>query len=392
MPTAPDLSFLRNRTSRIRILATIVCAALLGTAYALLAPQWFRSSLSVVATKPQRQGVAGLLGADLGGLAAGLDSSLSGGADTARIAAVLQSNVLTDEVIEHFHLKERYREEYQELAREALWRHCETKVLPKPGLVQLSCEDKDPRFAKEMVEFFAERGNLVFRRVNETSASEEVRFLETRVAELRGKADDTAARVREFQEKHGVVDLDSQSKALVSAMSALNAQRINKKLELDFARTFSSDDEATLRQLQSQVAVMDEQIRDLEAPAAADGAARGGRKGSASSMFPAALDVPRLRAEYELLFRERKVAEATLVFALERLEAARANEARNVSTFIVLDPPTLATRRSRPKRAMVLVLATLLGCGLGVGYEWVRSAGGPMRALQAVAGAVRRAS
>jgi hypothetical protein len=55
-------------------------------------------------------------------------------------------------------------------------------------------------------------------------------------------------------------------------------------------------------------------------------------------MFPAALQVPKLRAEFEKLYSDRRVAEATLVFALERLEGARASEARNVSTFLVLDP------------------------------------------------------
>jgi hypothetical protein len=121
-------------------------------------------------------------------------------------------------------------------------------------------------------------------------------------------------------------------------------------------------------------------VSDLEdAPA---GAAEHGSAGAKNTkpakrgMFPAALEVPKLREEFETLFRDRKFSEALLVFSMERLEAARASEARNVSTFQVLDPPTLPTRRSRPKRAQVVLLFTLVGLVLAFGAEWWRQNGG----------------
>lgn len=379
------LSFLRQPSVLKRILLVTFAFGAAGALYALLAPRWYRSVVTVVATKQQKPGVSSLLGGELAGLAAGLDTSL-GGADVPRIAAVLQSVAVSDAVIERFGLRERYDEGYQELAREELWKHCSVKTLTKPGLVQLSCEDKDPRFAQQMVEYFAEHGNAVFRRVNASSASEEVRFLDKRVAQLRAIAEENAAKVQAFQEKHGIVDLESQSKALVSALSTLNAKRINKQLELDYARTFSANDEVTLQQLSSQLSVMDRKMRDLESTQSpADGSApRRGRSGSA--IFPAALDVPKLRAEYEVLFRDRRVSEATLIFALERLESARANEARDTSTFVVMDPATLPTRPARPKRASVVLLCTFLGGFLALSYEWTRSVGGITRALQIIVG------
>ena len=91
-------------------------------------------------------------------------------------------------------------------------------------------------------------------------------------------------------------------------------------------------------------------------------------------MFPAALSVPRLRAEFEKLFRDRKVAEATLVYALERLEGARANEARDVSTFQVLDSPTVADRHFRPVRTFVALFFAAAGFAGAVVYEWLRRA------------------
>jgi capsule polysaccharide export protein KpsE/RkpR len=393
-PRTLDLSFLRDRKAQKRVAVVTAAFAVVGLLYALLAPKWYRSTLTVVPAKSQKGGLSSMLSGELGGIAAGLaDGAVGGGADVQRIAAVLQSNDVSDAVIAKFDLKRRYGEKYQEAARTALWGHCDVKALPKPGLVQLSCEDKDPRFAQELLQYFSEYGNQVFRRVGVSSASEQVRFLEKRVGELRVQADETAQRMQEFQEKHQIVDLETQTKAVVSAMAALQSQRISKQLELDYARTFSSGDEATLQQLQSQLSVMDTKLQDMEDPGAVATRSRRKPRPDATAnggMFPAALSVPKLRAEFETLYRDRKVAEATLIFALERLEGARADEARDTSTFLVLDPPALPTRHTRPKKTSILLVAMLLGLLGAVASEWWQAGG--LRALAAAPPTEREAA
>jgi capsule polysaccharide export protein KpsE/RkpR len=367
----PVPALFRDRAAVKRITIVCVLATTAGIAYAFTLPPWYRSFATVVPAAQQRTAGASALSA-LGGLAAGLDSSLAGAADTARIAAVLQSAVVTDAVVAKFDLRARYRAQDQETAREALWSHCEVKTVPKPNLVQLSCEDKEAAFAQQLVAFIIEDGNHVFRRVSVTSASEEVRFLERRVAELRQQADESAAQMREFQEKHRIVDLDTQARAVVTSLAALNSQRISKQLELDYARTFSSQDEPTLRQLRSQLEVVGGKLQDLEANPSTPSKRPAG---AAASMFPAALEVPKLRAEYEKLYRDRKVSEAVLMFSQERLEGAKANEARDVSTFLVLDPPTLAERKSRPLRRTIVMVFAVLGLTGSLAFEWFRKGG-----------------
>jgi tyrosine-protein kinase Etk/Wzc len=380
MAPSLDLAFLRNRTALKRIAVVTVACAALGAAYALLAPRWYRSMLTIVPAKQQKAGISSMLGGELAGLAAGVEGSLGGGADAQRIAAVLQSDAVTDAVIAKFDLRTRYGERYQESAREALWRHCAVKPLPKPNLVELTCEDRDPRFVQELLTYFAEHGNQVFRRIGVSSATEEARFLDRRVAELRQQADDAATRMREFQEQHKIVDLDTQAKAVVAALATLNSQRIAKQIELDYARTFSAGDEASMQQLQSQLSVMRGQLHDLEdAPAESPASAetrRDRRPERGGGLFPSALAVPKLRADYEKLYRDRKVAETTLVFALERLEGAKASEARDVSTFLVLDPPSLPTRPARPKPLRAFGAFVAIGLASAIGFEWARSRGG----------------
>lgn len=370
-PGGFSLAFLRERAVQRRILVATLAFAVLGFLYATFAPKWYRAALTVVpSTPPKSAGLSSLLGADLGGVAASLGAAV-GGADVARIAAVLKSNTVTDAVIEKFDLKTRYRARYLESARDELWRHCEATALPKPNLVQLSCEDKDPAFVQALLGHFAEVGNQVFRRVGSGSASEEARFLEARVAELRRQAEAAGDRMRTFQETYRIVDIDSQAKAVVAAMAAVNSQRIAKQMELGWSRAYATPEEPSSRQAAAQIAVMEDRLRDLEAVdvPAADSAA--GKKGP--GMFPKALAVPKLRSEYERLYRDRRVAEALLVFATERLEGARANEARDVSTFQVMDPPQIPARPARPKRGETTFVAAMIGFMAALGFEGVRA-------------------
>jgi tyrosine-protein kinase Etk/Wzc len=385
-----DLAFLTQRSALRRIAAVAAAFAVVGAAYAFLAPRWYRSTLTVVPLKQQRgpAALSSLLGGDLGSLAAGLDVG-GGSADVNRIAAVLESNSVTDAVIEKFDLRRRYGEKYQEYTRKELWEHCSVTTLPKPNLVQLTCEDKDAAFAQQLLMFFAEHGNAVFRTVSASSASEEVRFLEKRAAEMRHQAETSAARMRDFQERNRIVDLDSQAKAVVAALAGIQGERISKEVELGYAREFTAPGESTTLQIQSQLGVLQRKLSDLGGTptATTSGAAQREKTvaGASATLFPAALAVPRLREEFETLLRDRKVSEGLLVLALERLEMARANEAREASTFLVLDSPTLPDRPARPKRLAVIALALVLGVIASVALEWFRAGG-----LDALTGVERK--
>jgi uncharacterized protein involved in exopolysaccharide biosynthesis len=391
-----DLSSLLNRSALKRLAAVVSLSVALGAAFAFLAPEWFRSTLTVVPAKPQRGGgLSSLIGGDLASLAAGFDAGGLGGTnDVARIAAVVQSVGVSDAVIQKLGLQARYEKHNPESTRRELWEHCAVKMLPKPSLVELSCEDKDPQFVLRMLVSFAETGNDVFRRIGVSSASEEAHSFELRVAELRQKADESAANMQAFQEVHHIVDIDTQSKAVVSALAALNTARMAKQLDLGFAREFASPGEATTRQLESQLSVIDEQLRTLEDPgtpaAPSQAAGKQPRGARGSGLFPAALAVPELRAQYEKLFRDRKVSEMSLVFALEHLEGAKASAARDVSTFLVLDPPALPTIRARPQRSFVLAVSVLLGVVLALVDHWIAYRGGIATLLSAVGIAPRR--
>src|SRR5262249_34407700 len=91
----------------------------------------------------------------------------------------------------------------------------------------------------------------------------------------------------------------------------------------------------------------------------------GGPSGSGSKLFPPAIEVPALRAELEMLYREHKIRETLFVMLTERYEARKLDEARDLSTFVVADEAALPTFRSRP-RLRVVPIGMLAGLVLGI--------------------------
>jgi len=351
-----------------------VLGAAVGVGYALLAPSWYSARLTVVPSQKASNPAMSLMASIPGAEALGGSTST----DVQRIQAVLTSHSVADEVIAKFKLQERYDTSHIEHARAQLAEHCTTSVDRKSGVVALACEDKDPAMAMAMATFFGEVGNRVFGRISASSAREERRFLEAQVVKARKDVDESSRKLREFQEQHRIVDLGEQSKAVISAMASIKGELVAKQLQLSYLSSFSSRTEANVVQLQQQIRIMEAKLKQLEdsnpvlallpAPAAGSAAGSGASTGSGSAVdvpnpkfFPDAMRVPELRFELEQLFREQKIQETVFFLMTQRFETAKVDEARDTSTFQILDQPTLPTYRSRPRRKRIAILGLMGG-------------------------------
>lgn len=362
-PPLDLVTLLIRRWKTIALCAVLGVAA--GVAYAFIAPSWYTARLTVVpsqkATNPAMSLMANLPGVEaLGG---------SSSTDVQRIQAVLTSHSVADEVIAKFKLQARYGTAHLEHAREQLAKHCTSAVDRKSGVVALACEDKEPQMAMAMATFFGEVGNRVFGRISSSSAREERRFLETQVVKARKDVDESSRKLREFQEQHRIVDLGEQSKAVISAMASIKGELVAKQLQLSYLSSFSSQSEANVVQLQQQIRIMESKLKQLEdsnpvltvLPATGSAAGSGSAAPPSPKFFPDAMRVPELRFELEQLFREQKIQETVFFLMTQRFETAKVDEARDTSTFQILDQPTLPTYRSRPRRKRIAILGLMGG-------------------------------
>lgn len=346
--THPSLAGLRVLFRRWRLVGLLaVIGSLAGAAYYVWTPKWYEAELLIVPKRspsdmsPVRN-VLGSLPVDLAG------ASPFGQSDADRIASIVQSRSVADAVIAKFDLIQRYNTGVIERARKALWSHCATAAEKKPNLVKLTCEDKEPAVARDLTNAIGQEADAAFRRIAISSAREERGFLEKRVAEAKRDLEESSAALRSFQETHKVIDLPEQGRAVVSGMAALEGDLISKQLELSYARGFAANDEASVAQLRRQIAIVSAQLQALEDKRPAGSNAAAAAVESGSKLFPPAMELPALRAELETLFREHKIRETLFLMLTDRYEARKLEEARDLSTFVVVDDAALPTYRIRP--------------------------------------------
>lgn len=341
-----------------------LCAAAgvaVAFAYYRWKPRTYAAELVVV---PKRSPSDMLGGRNLLGnlpLDLGAASSL-GQSDADRIAAILESRSVTDEVIAKFDLVNRYEAGYLERTRKALWSRCETAVDKKPSLVRLTCEDPDPALARDLTNAIGQLADGVFRRIALASAAQERAFFAKRVEEARRDMEASSEALRAFQVAHKIVDLPEQGRAVVSGIAALEGSLISKRLELAYARGFAANDEASVDQLRRQIGAVSAELRAREErqPGEPGGARRAG-----SQLFPPAMELPALGAQLETLLRDHKIHETVFLMLTERYEARKLDEARDQGTFVVVDEAVLPTYRIRPT-LRVLPVGMLAGLVLGI--------------------------
>jgi uncharacterized protein involved in exopolysaccharide biosynthesis len=323
----------------------------IGGSYAGLATRWYAATITVIPSQRSPQD-----GRAASGLAFGQDALVT---DVQRIKWVLGGSAVRDAVIDKLALVTYYGTKDREHTREVLAQRCTASATKEAGLVTLTCEDTAPEHAAKLAECFGEEGNRVFGSISVSSAREERKFLETQVEHIRKDLDEASRKLREFQRTYKIIDLSEQSKAVISAMAAFEGEILSKQLALSYAAGFSDDSESNVVQLKHQLGALTARLRQLETTGAA-------RK---SDFFPAAMSVPELRFQLDGLVREQKLQE-TLFFAVtQRYETAKVDEARDTSTFQILDHPTVPLHTSRPD-AMKLAE---LGCiaGLAFAAAWV---------------------
>jgi capsule polysaccharide export protein KpsE/RkpR len=344
----------------------LVCAALglgAGAGYSLVAPEWYEARLAVLPSQDGENSKLAKVAAL--GAAAGLSPVVS--TEVQRIHAVLTSVSVEDEVIGRFHLQQRYGARSIEYTRKRLRDHCNTTIELKVGLVSITCEDRDPEVARDLTAYFGEVGNAVFERITVSTARGERHFLEQMVAKSQEDVDRSSRALREYQERHRVLDLPAQSRAVISAIAELEGDLISKRLQLSYLRGFASPEEPRVRQLSEQAAIVEHELHRLESSNTDDG--HGPGSAGSAGFFPDALSVPGLRYELEQLLRTQKIHETVYAMLTQRLAMTRVDEARDTPAFQVLDAPTLPTTPSRPLLARLGALGT--AGGLAGGMAWI---------------------
>ena len=312
---------------------------LFALAVAFVVPPTFTAKTQFIPPKQQQSTAAAAL-SDLGVLGGGAAGAIAGIKNPAdQYAALVKSTSIADALSEQFQLAERYDEEFKDDILKELAKNTTVLVGVKDGLISVAVDDYDPQTAADMANAYVSELRKLLNRVALTEAQQRRVFYEGLVAQTKEDM------VRAERALKGSAVSKEELRAMpvdtLGGVARLKAQVSAQEVKIAAMRGYLADSAPEFKQALTELAALRNQMSRVE---------------QAQDSTTAATD-------YVARYREFKYQETLYGMYLRQFEVARADESREGAVIQVVDVAEAPERKSKPKKALVALLATF-GTGL----------------------------
>lgn len=331
------------------IIATVFAAAIISTAVAFLLPVWYTASVNAVPPQTSMSGLESAMGnisstlRDIG-LARVGGSSASGYS----LTVVLLSRSVKDSIIKKYNLRKVYKMEndkYEDLLKE--FESNLDVTYDKEGNYVISITDQDPKRAALMANDYVQIANHFAAELFKKESNFNRIYMEYRIKSIDSTISAISEQLAGLSQRSLMFSPEEQARAVSQAIVELKAQVYQSEIEYDLLRsTFGESDALT----QVKKKLLEETRKKLNEAMNKPGFA-GNFKIDESGRI--GLEFTKMITEIEALSK----AKAYLVPLYEKL---RLDEAKNIKTLYVLDEAVPPTKKSKPKRVLI-VAGSVLG-------------------------------
>ncbi|WP_199052843.1 Wzz/FepE/Etk N-terminal domain-containing protein [Aquitalea sp. ASV15] len=268
---------------------------------------------------------------------------------------MLQSQSVADNLIRRFNLQQRYQTKTMADTRRRLATMTDA-VSGKDGLIALSVDDEDPKFAATLANAYVDELSKVNQRLAVTDAAKRRFFFEQQLKETKDKLAEAEVALKKTQEQTGILQPEGQIQVIVANMAQLRAGIASKEVELSAMRSFATAQNPNLQKTEQELQAMRAQLAKLEQNQAAKGA----------DIFVPTGKLPESGMEYVRRLRDMKYYETMFELMAKQYESAKLDESKDSSSIQVLDVATVPDQKSRPKRALLTIAGFFVGLCLGL--------------------------
>ena len=340
------------------LFAIPLITTLVAVVVSLLMTPIFTAKTVVMPPQQQQSGAAAAL-ASLGGLAglAGLGGGGGLKSPDEMYVAFLGSEGMQNRIIAELKLQERYEAKTLTDARAALKGQVRFASDKKSGLLSIEADDKDPAFAAELANRHVVELRAMLGRLAVTEAQQRRVFYEQQIQQTQDKLALAEVAFRAAKEKSGMQVTSVLAETGVRASAELRGQIASREVQLQAMSRFATAQNPETQRIASELAALRSQLNKTE-------------QGSGESKAAASP----LHQEAVKSFRDVKVQEAMLEVLIRQYELARVDEAKEGPLIQQVDVAMPPERKSKPKRAVIVLVAAFAGLFLGVLVAFVRRA------------------
>jgi uncharacterized protein involved in exopolysaccharide biosynthesis len=268
---------------------------------------------------------------------------------------MLRSRAVEDAMLQHFGLMQEYHERYLSDARKKFEHSSTVEIGTKDGLIHISVEDRDPQRAAELANGYVDQFRNLSQHLAITESGQRRLFFEQQLQQANQNLGDAEEALKETEQKTGLIELDSQARALIESAAALRAQITAKQVQIQGMQTYATGENAQLVEAQQELDGLRAQLAKL----------------GASSDNPDGIIVPKGQMteagmEYVRKLRDVKYYETIFEILARQFEVAKLDEAKEGALIQVVDPAIPPDKRSFPKRRFIIIGATAAGFLVGI--------------------------
>jgi tyrosine-protein kinase Etk/Wzc len=333
------------------LLRFVVGATLLAVVIALLLPVQYEAT-TVLLPPTQSTSMGSFLGqiGSGGGLSAlGSLGALAGGlgfkSPTDMYIAFLKSRTIEDAMVRRFGLMSEYHAKRMSDARKALEDFATIEAGKKDGLIRITVEDRDPKRAAELANGFVDEFRKLSATLAITEAARRRLFFEQQLQPAKDNLAEAEEAMRKTQQSTGVLQIDSQARALIESVAVLRAQIVAKEVQIQAMRSFAADDNPDLVMAKEQLAALQKQFEQLA----------GSQHDSGSDIVLSKGRVTESGMEYLRRYRDLKYYETVYELLVKGLEIAKLDEAKEGEIVQVVDTAVPPDKKSSPHRTMIVL-------------------------------------
>jgi tyrosine-protein kinase Etk/Wzc len=348
------------------IVRFVLGAALLAAIVTLLLPVQYEAKV-VLLPPAQNSSIGSSLMGQLGSLGAlGSLASLAGGGLSLKnpadmYVALLTSRTVEDAMIQRFGLMQEYHEKRMSDTRKAFEHRTTAVAGTKDGLIRLTVEDHNAKRAAELANGYVEEFRRLSASLAITEAARRRLFFEQQVNEAKDKLTEAENAMAKTQQSTGVLQIDSQARALIESAAILRGQVVAKQVQIEGMRAFATDDNPTLILAKQELAALQSQLDRVA----------GSQSDVGSDINLSKGRVTQSGMEYLRRYRDLKYQETVFELLAKEFEVAKLDEAREGSIIQVVDAAVPPDTKSFPHRTLIVLGVTILAFFVAVFWVWL---------------------
>ena len=333
--------------------------ALLAVVISLLMDNVYTAKVMIMPPQQSQSSAASIMLSQVGALGSltGIDKNPSG-----LYIAMLKSRSVADYVIDRFKLMSVYKKKTYVATRKKL-EDSVTMTAGKEGMISIEFDDTDPKRAAAIANGYILGLDTLVRRIAVTEAGRRRLFFENELKKSRDNLDAADLAMKSLQEKTGVISIEAESTSILTAEANLRGQVAAKEIELSAMRGFATAQNPDVRRAEQMLVSLRAQLAKLE-----------GQSRGTKIERPAKNKIPSMAIDYMRRMRDLKYYEGLLTFVSQQLASARLDEAKDAPVIQVVDKALVPEKKTKPKRALIVILATLMAFFMGVLFAFFKEA------------------